>query len=127
VSRVSGEAAGGTFEPGRYDTFAYAGFDADPRTLTITGRYRLSGDAGEVEFSETFVLAAGEEPLSPARTAALRNVARLLWLAAGPSYYKTAAPRTVVVPALSPAEREWLEALYREGLGEFAAVNGIDL
>src|SRR4051812_27003315 len=100
--------------------------DADPDALTITTRYRLSGDAPELEFAETFALALGE-PLTPARRAAFERVGRLLWLAAGLSYYKTAAPGTVGVPAPSAAEREWLEALYRGGLGEFAAVNGIDL
>jgi hypothetical protein len=114
------------FDPAGYDTFTYTGVDVDRDARTITGRYRLSGDAGELEFAESFTLGPGER-LAGARRQAVDRIARLLWLAAGLSYYKTAAPVTVVVPALSSAEREWLEALYREGLGEFAAVNGVDL
>src|SRR3954447_16422408 len=130
VHRVSFDVSG-------YDTFTYvgvdvlvAGLDAGPEAdrygPTITARYRMSGDAGELEFAEAFRLAPGAALLGPRRTA-FERIARLLWLAAGLSYYKTAAPRSVVVPALSEAEREWLEALYREGLGEFAAVNSVAL
>jgi hypothetical protein len=114
------------FHAAGYDTFTYTCVDVDPDARTITGRYRLSGDDGELEFAETFTLAAGDL-LAGARREAFERIARLLWLAAGLSYYKTAAPARVVVRALSAAEREWLEALYREGLGEFAAVNGVDL
>jgi hypothetical protein len=118
------------FDAAGYDTFTYAGVDveadAERGGPTITARYRMSGDAGEIEFAETFRLAPGAALVGPRRTG-FERIARLLWLAAGLSYYKTAAPRSVVVPALSEAEREWLDALYREGLGEFAAVNGVDL
>jgi UDP-N-acetyl-alpha-D-muramoyl-L-alanyl-L-glutamate epimerase len=115
------------FDPARYVRFAYTDVDVDAAALTVVCRYRLSGPDGNLDLSETFTLAAGETPLDGRRLEALRRVARLLWLAAGLSYYKTAAPQVVVVPELSPAEREWLEALYREGLGEFAHENGIDL
>jgi hypothetical protein len=121
---VVSEAA---FDPVGYDRFTYTGVDVDLAALTVTGRYRLFGPAGALDLAETFTLAPGDAPLTPARAAALERTARLLWLAAGVSYYKTAAPRTVGVPALTGPEREWLEALYREGLGEFAYENGVDL
>ncbi len=114
------------FDPQGYERFAYTGVDVDLEALTITGRYRLSGPAGDLDLAERFTLATGG-PLGAARAQALHRVARLLWLAAGLSYYKTAAPQVVAVPALTAAEREWLEALYREGLGEFAFENGVDL
>jgi UDP-N-acetyl-alpha-D-muramoyl-L-alanyl-L-glutamate epimerase len=114
------------FDPAGYDTFTYTGVGVDLDALTIEGRYRLSGEAGELGFAETFRLAPDTALVGPRRSC-LERIARLLWFAAGLSYYKTAAPRTVVVPALSEPEREWLEALYREGLGEFAVVNGVDL
>jgi hypothetical protein len=118
------------FDAAGYDTFTYVGVDAepeaDPEGPTIIARYRISGAGGALDFAETFRLAPGDALVGRRRTA-FERIARLLWLAAGLSYYKTAAPRTVVVPALSEAEREWLDALYREGLGEFAAVNGVDL
>jgi UDP-N-acetyl-alpha-D-muramoyl-L-alanyl-L-glutamate epimerase len=114
------------FDPAGYVRFTYSGVDVDLPTLTIVGRYRLSGSAGDLDLSETFTLAAGDVPLTGPRAEVFRRVARLLWLAAGVSYYKTAAPQVVAVPAVSATERDWLEALYREGLGEFAHENGID-
>lgn len=117
----------GRFDPAGYDRFEYTGVGVDPAAATITGRYALAGPAGRLTFGETFTLAPGDGPLPGSRVAALHQVARLLWLAAGVSYYKAAAPRTVVVPALTAPERDWLEPLYREGLGEFAHANGIDL
>jgi hypothetical protein len=117
------------FDPAHFDRFRYTSFAVDPASGTITCSYQLEGQATAVAFHERFVIG----PLAPqswagARGAALRRVARLLWLAAGPSYYKTAAPARVRVPVgLSAAERVWLEALYREGLGEFAYHNDIDL
>jgi UDP-N-acetyl-alpha-D-muramoyl-L-alanyl-L-glutamate epimerase len=115
------------FDPAGYERFTYTGVDVDLATLTVVGRYRLSGRAADLDLAETFTLDPGEAPLAGSRAEAFRRVARLLWLAAGVSYYKTAAPEVVAVPALTPAERDWLEALYREGLGEFAVRYGIDL
>lgn len=57
-----------------------------------------------------------------------RAAARLVWLLAGVSYYKTtAAPRIRVEGGLSDLERGFLEELYLHGLAEFAYVNGLDL
>jgi hypothetical protein len=114
------------FDPAAWSAFAYRDVEVSADGLTVTCRYALTGDGGELPFTETFTLEPGA-PVEGSRREALDRVARLLWLAAGLSYYKTAAPQQVVVPALSVAEREWLEALYREGLGEFAFENGIDL
>jgi hypothetical protein len=114
------------FDPSAWSTFAYRGVEVSPDGTTITCRYALLGDCGELSFVETFTLESGPA-LTAARREALQRVARLLWFAAGLSYYKTAAPPVVAVPALTPAERAWLEPLYREGLGEFAFENGIDL
>jgi hypothetical protein len=126
--RVDGEArADEAFDRAGYERFVYLRVDADADAWMITGHYRLSGAAGDLDFAETFTLARGERPLDGPRRVAFARVARLLWLAAGLSYYKTAAPPVVAIPALSPAERIWLEALYREGLGEFAVENGVDL
>ncbi len=114
------------FDPSAWTAFAYRGVEVSADATTITCRFALLGEQHELPFTETFTLEAGA-PVEGARREALHRVARLLWLAAGLSYYKTAAPQHVAVPALTPAERDWLEALYREGLGEFAFENGIDL
>ena len=55
--------------------------------------------------------------------------ARILFLLAGISYYKTAAPPVVDLGdvATSEEERAFLRAFYVEGLGEFAYRNGLDL
>jgi hypothetical protein len=127
VLSENGPQDGPLFDPAGYERFTYTGVDVDHAALTVTARYRLSGRDGPVDLSETFAFEAARAPLPPARAAAFGRVARLLWLAAGVSYYKTAAPRVVAVPALSDAERAWLEALYREGLGEFAYENDVDL
>jgi len=115
------------FDPAGYERFAYTGVDVDLAALTVTGRYQLAGPDGVIDLSETFGFEPAPAPLPPARAEAFGRVARLLWLAAGVSYYKTAAPPVVAVPALSSPERAWLEALYREGLGEFAYENDVDL
>ena len=62
---------------------------------------------------------------SPAVVAA----ARLVFLLAGVSYYKTAAPPVISMggTALTPRERAFLRAFYLDGLGEFGYRNGIDL
>ena len=54
---------------------------------------------------------------------------RLVHLLAGVSYYKAAAPPRIVVgqPGLTPAERRLLEAVYLDGLGEYAYRNRFDL
>jgi hypothetical protein len=55
--------------------------------------------------------------------------ARLVFLLAGVSYYKTAAPPVIQMGdvALTAREREFLLGFYLDGLGEFAYRNGIDL
>src|SRR3954447_1411154 len=95
VHRVSFDVSG-------YDTFTYvgvdvlvAGLDAGPEAdrygPTITARYRMSGDAGELEFAETFRLAPGDALVGPRRTA-FERIAPLLLLAARLSYHNNPAP-----------------------------------
>ncbi|MCU1500033.1 MAG: hypothetical protein JWM47_3986 [Acidimicrobiales bacterium] len=58
-------------------------------------------------------------------TEAVRRAVRALHLVAGVSYYKLVAPTALVVPALTPAEQALVEALYDQGLREFAYRNDI--
>jgi UDP-N-acetyl-alpha-D-muramoyl-L-alanyl-L-glutamate epimerase len=60
---------------------------------------------------------------------AARAAARLVFLLAGVSYYKTAAPAIIDLgeTAITDKERDFLYEFYRQGLGEFAYRNDIDL
>ncbi|HSK96306.1 MAG TPA: hypothetical protein VK891_06795 [Euzebyales bacterium] len=117
------------FDPANFAVFSYTAVAVDATSGTIPCSYRWDGEDRAIAVEERVVV--GPVPAAVwrgPRGAAQRRVARLLWLAAGPSYYKTAAPPLVRIPdTISPAEHAWLEALYREGLGEFAYHNGIDL
>jgi UDP-N-acetyl-alpha-D-muramoyl-L-alanyl-L-glutamate epimerase len=101
--------------------FRYESYDTDPATGLLTCRYSVDGR----QFSERITLDASGRWDSPAVAAA----ARLVFLLAGVSYYKTAAPPVIHTGslALTPREREFLLGFYSRGLGEFAYRNGIDL
>lgn len=106
----------------RGQVFRYDGFD-----LSADGeldcRYSLDDEA----FSERFVFEVGDgaDFASPAAQAA----ARVLWLLAGISYYKTAAPPLVVGPADGLTEREaaFLRDVHLHGLAEFSYRSGVDI
>ena len=100
-------------------SFRYDGFEI--RDATVSCRYTLD----DLEFVESITLS---EPLQ-ASDPAVQAAARLVFLLAGVSYYKTAAPDVIDLGdhALTPAERELLNDFYRQGLGEFAYRNGIEL
>ena len=68
-------------------------------------------------------------PARAGRPTAARAAARLVFLLAGVSYYKTAAPPVVDFgeTALTDAEHGFLREFYLQGLGEFAYRNALDL
>jgi hypothetical protein len=105
----------------RGDVFRYESFRIDPARGLLTCRYSLDGR----EFEERVTLAPGERWQTPAAHAA----ARLVFLLAGVSYYKTAAPPVIDLgdTALTDLERDFLRAFYLDGLAEFAYRNAIDL
>jgi hypothetical protein len=67
--------------------------------------------------------------LEPARAAAVERALRLLHLIAGVSYYKAAVPETLRIDtyAIDAATAALVESVYRNGLGEFAYRNGLQL
>jgi len=77
------------------------------------------------EFTERVQLAPGQRW----QTEAARAAARLVFLLAGVSYYKTAAPPVIDLgpTALSSTELAFLREFYLQGLGEFAYRNDLDL
>jgi hypothetical protein len=109
----------GLFDPSQYRTFRFV-----ERSLSAEGRVRLVYALDDAyEFVEEL-----DVPV-PAGTdlEAVEPVLDLLHWVAGVSYYKTAAPPEVAFEGAQPgpAAAEFLEALYSEGLGEFAVVNGL--
>ena len=105
----------------RGQVFRYEGFAADAERGLLTCRYSLDGR----EFAERVTLAPGPGWDTPAARAA----ARIVYLLAGVSYYKTAAPPVIDLggTALTERERAFLREFYLSGLGEYAYRNGLDL
>ena len=101
--------------------FGYESYRSDASTGVLTCTYSLDGR----EFSELVRLAPGPRWTSAAAQAA----ARLVFLLAGVSYYKTAAPAVIDLgsTALTPLEQDFLRDFYVNGLAEFAYHNGVDL
>ncbi|HEU5417277.1 MAG TPA: hypothetical protein VFV41_06265 [Streptosporangiaceae bacterium] len=104
--------------------FRYESFELDPERGQLTCRYSL----GDRQFAERVTI---EAPGGPSRWAdpAVTEAARLVFLLAGVSYYKTAAPPVIDLgdTAVTGAERAFLRAFYLDGLGEFAYRNALDL
>src|ERR1700732_4673144 len=105
----------------RGSVFRYQGWTMDAELGTLTCGYSLDGR----EFTERVTLAPGPRW----RTDAARAAARLVFLLAGVSYYKTAAPPVIDLgpTALTDAELAFLREFYLQGLGEFAYRNTLDL
>jgi len=110
------------FEPQRFDSFRFVARSIDPQG-GVTLAYALD-DA--IEFTERLQLPVPGR-LDERERARVDGLLALLHWVAGLSYFKTAAPPRVVCEtgAPSPAAARLLEALYSEGLGEFAFTNGL--
>jgi hypothetical protein len=114
-------AAGEVAAPRRGQVFRYEGFSVDAERGLLTCRYSLDGR----EFAERVSLTPGERWNAPAVQAA----ARFVYLLAGVSYYKTAAPPVIEMgpTALTQLEHDFLREFYLQGLGEYAYRNDLDL
>jgi UDP-N-acetyl-alpha-D-muramoyl-L-alanyl-L-glutamate epimerase len=111
------------FDPARYAVFRFLERTLDGRG-GVTLSYALDD---ELFFRERFELPLARPLGAAQRTAAEPLLALLHWVA-GVSYYKTAAPATVSFEgaAPGPAAAALLEALYSEGLAEFAYRNDLE-
>jgi hypothetical protein len=101
--------------------YTYKGFDLDPSRGLLTCRY----EAGGRDFAERVGFGPGGRWDAPG----VRAAARLVFLLAGVSYYKTTAAPVIDLggTAVTSAERDFLRSFYLDGLGEFAFRNGLDL
>jgi UDP-N-acetyl-alpha-D-muramoyl-L-alanyl-L-glutamate epimerase len=101
--------------------FRYDSYLLDPGQGLLSCRYSL----GDRQFEERVIFDPGGRWDDPA----VASAARLAFLLAGVSYYKTAAPPVIDLgqTAVTDAERRFLRAFYLDGLGEFAYRNGLDL
>jgi hypothetical protein len=81
------------------------------------------------ELVETVTIPGAPFALDAARAARAEQALRLLHLIAGVSYYKAAVPPLIRIDgyAIDRATADLLQAVYRNGLGEFAYRNGISL
>ena len=114
------------FEPQAHRTFRIGARSFDSVTRTISLAYALDDGPSFVETItfETPLDPAGPTPnLGPGFERALHH----LHIAAGTSYYKTAAPDLVVVEGggLTEVESDFHHHLYDDGLREFAVTNGL--
>ena len=93
------------------EPFRYDGYTIDVERGALSCRYHL----GKHHFSEQITFGPEGDWSAPAVDAA----ARLVFLLAGVSYYKTAAPALIDLgsTATTPAERAFLRQVYVEGLG----------
>jgi hypothetical protein len=100
--------------------FRYEGYEIDSGRGRLLCHYSL----GSFHFTEETVFDAGGNWSTPAVDA----TARLVFLLAGVSYYKTLAPPVIDfgTTSLSETEEHLLSHFYRDGLAEFAYRNGLD-
>lgn len=101
--------------------FIYDRFTVEPEQAELVCTYRL----GTRVFTERIAFVPGGNWGSPA----VAEAARIVFLLAGVSYYKTAAPPVIDLgdnPSTAD-ERQILTTFFREGLGEFAYRNDLDL
>ncbi len=110
------------FEPAAFDTFRFLARELDPR-----GRVTLSYALDDAHtFVEELDLPV-RGPLAASARTRVEGLLSLLHWVAGVSYFKTAAPARVSCESgtPTPAVAAFLDALYSEGLGEFAYTNGL--
>ncbi len=101
--------------------FRYSGFDLEPDRGLLTCRYSL----GERQFTELVTFGRHGRWDAPE----IGQAARLIFLLAGVSYYKTAAPPVIDLgqTPVTGTERAFLRSFYLDGLGEFGYRNDLDL
>jgi hypothetical protein len=108
------------FDPAAFETFRFLSREIDDAGR-VSLRYSLDD---EIEFVERFELPDGTH-VSDADRERVDGILSLLHWTAGVSYYKTATPPLVEGDPCPPAVGKLLDAIYSEGLGEFAFTNDL--
>src|ERR1700689_1912489 len=111
------------FDPSAFRAFRFVSRELDGQGM-VTLRYALDE---QIEFVEELALPIPVAQLSEPERERVDGLLALLHWVAGVSYFKTALPEQVSCEAGAPppAAAVLLEALYSEGLGELAYVNGL--
>jgi hypothetical protein len=107
-----------SFDPAAFETFRFLSREID-NAGRVSLRYSLDD---RIEFVERFELPEGTH-VSDADRERVNGILSLLHWTAGVSYYKTATTPSVDCDPGPPAAARLLDALYSEGLGEFAFTN----
>src|SRR5450631_3452053 len=120
-------AAGATQPPMVFDPSAFHAFRFTAREMDETGLIHLHYALDEqISFTEEIRVPV-PGTLGEAELTRVQGLLDLLHWVAGVSYYKVAAPGSVSCESgpPPPAAAALLEALYSEGLGEFAYTNSL--
>lgn len=112
--------------PRPFDSGAFEAFRFIDRHIDAVGRVSLRYALDDqFEFVECFELPPGTR-VSEEDRERVEGILALLHLIAGVSYYKVAVPPSVECEPVPPGVAKLLEAVYSEGLGEFAFTNELD-
>jgi hypothetical protein len=111
--------------PDSFDPSAFGEFRFLDREIDTHGRVSLRYALDELEFVERFELPQGTRVTGEDKER-VEGILALLHLVAGVSYYKAAVPPSVDCEPVPPGVAEMLEAIYSEGLGEFAFTNELE-
>jgi hypothetical protein len=114
------------FDPASVGVFRVVDRSFERESRTVTLRYAFDD---EHEFVETITFETPTHALMTESPPGLERALLHLHVAAGTSYYKAAAPRTISVEgaSLSAEELEYHHHLYDEGLREFAVTNRLEV
>ncbi len=114
-----------THWPEEYRVFRYLSYRFDQYQAVF--EYELAGKNDSLRFVETVEFPPPSSRPSSQALEAFRRVVELLYLIAGISYYKVAAPQRIEILSVPfPAGIEgYLRNLYAHGLGEFAFTNNL--
>lgn len=114
------------FDPDVVRVFRFVAADFDAQTGIAQLAYAF--DDGE-PMLESVRFPGAPFALDSARAAAVERALRCLHLIAGVSYYKAATPPTIAIEGapIDAETGELMRLIYRQGLGEFAHRNGLDL